>query len=302
MNYPEHLSDKDITTLSTAGIDGDEAFEYCWLGLDAAAEMVTFKAAGLDAAAVSGYLMRRLLDFDEVLALHTAGIGPEDYESYRPMFGASAPSVAEILEWKSAGIDGDDVFGYQRMGALTLTEMLPWKAAGIDGIDAYQYHLAGATSLAEAQQWHAAGISGGELRYYRKAGVSTVPEALELRAAGISPSIAHHYEQFCGVTGVASLLRLARLGCDPDMCRDIVRPALKQSGDAVVERVLAVGDDLNRFPIGTLRALGRPSRLAEYLLAASDGDLKVAVVLAEDRYASTGKVSVPFIRQSIGIL
>ena len=97
------------------------------------------------------------------------------------------------------------------------------------------------------------------------------------------------------------MLRLAKMGCTPSGSANIA-PARKRSGDAVVDRVLTVGDDLNRFPAGTLAALRRPSHLAEDLLAASDDDLRVAVVLAEDRYASTGEVSVPFIRQSIGIL
>ena len=176
------------------------------------------------------------------------------------------------------------------------------RAAGINGDEAYWYRRAGVTASADMLAWKAAGIDGEDANQYREARVYTLSEALELRAVGVSPSIAYHYQQSCGVTGFASLLRYAKLGCDPVMHRNVVRPARAQSGDEVVNRVLTVGDDLNRFPTGTLKALGRNAQLGEDLLAASGRDLRVAVVLAEDHYASTGNVSVQFISESIGIL
>ena len=243
MEYPPHLSERDVARLQTAGVDGYEAYSYCEVGVS---------------------------------------------------------TFAEAQEWKAAGIGGDEALEYDNAGVATFDEAQEWKAAGIDGREAYWYHVAGVSTLAEAREWKAAGIGAGEAHGYRNVGVATLDELRQLATAGIGGYEVHRYREV-GVATFDEMLRLTKMGGTPSSYADIAS-VREQFGDAVVNRVLAVGDDLNRFPVGTLAALSRSTRLGDVLLAASDDHLQVAVVLAEDHYASTGKVSVPFIRESIGLL
>ena len=233
----------------------------------------------------------------DVSRLKAAGISADEANLYH----AAGLSTADgMIKLRTAGIGGSEANAYHAAGVTTLAEAQQWKAAGINGYAARAYHAAGVTTLDEATTWEEAGINGTEAADYHRAGVRTLAEAQRWEAAGINGYAADWYRA-AGVTTLDNMLFLARMGRTPSGCADIGL-ARDQSGDAVVNRLLAIGDGLNRFPAGTLAALTRPSRLAEDLLAASDYDLRVAVVLAEDRYASTGEVSVQFIRQSIGIL
>ena len=215
-----------------------------------------------------------------------------------------ATGDAERLD--AAGIGTEETHWYHAAGVLTVGGILAWQAVGLNGSEAFNYHFAGITTLDEAQKLHAAGISGCAACGYSVEGIKTSDAMLMLHGAGIDHGLVSAFQR-AGTTTDSEMVRLAKIGWDRQAFVTVSR-ARQYAGDAVVDRVLAAGERLGRFPSGTLiavvrsRALAMERRLAEDLLAASDDDLQVAVVLAEDQYASTGKVSVPFIRESIGIL